>query len=117
MSALPPPPPDSINTLPLIASAALACLRFKRATETLRAQAGQPGGNDLEALMAALASAWPPEKPTAQLQYDGSSLSVVLPAGWRADEMAQLRTRLSAQGLAVSSESDALVTVRRAVHP
>ncbi len=91
--------------------------QMQRATETLRAQAGQPGGNDLEALMAALARAWPPEKPTAQLQYDGSSLTVALPAGWRADEMAQLRTRLSAQGLAVSSESDALVTVRRAVHP
>ena len=39
--------------------------------------AGQPGGNDLEALMSALASSWPPDQPTAGLQYDGSSLTVI----------------------------------------
>ena len=37
-----------------------APLQMQRETEALRAAAGQAGDNDLEALMGAVATAWPP---------------------------------------------------------
>jgi general secretion pathway protein L len=90
-----------------------ASVQMRTETESLRTMAGQPGGNDLEALMSALASSWPPEQPTAGLQYDGSSLTVMPPPGWGPTELEQVRSKLSASGLQVET-ADGRVTVRRA---
>lgn len=86
--------------------------QMRRETEALRAQAGQAGGNDLEALMAVVASAWPPEQPTAGLQYDGNSLTVMPPASWGPAELDQFRSRLGTTGVQVES-ADGRLTVRR----
>ncbi len=90
-----------------------APVQMRRETEALRAMAGQAGGNDLESLMAAVASAWPPEQPTAGLQYDGSSLTVMPPASWGAVELDEFRRKLGAAGVQVES-ADGRLTVRRA---
>ena len=92
-----------------------AAAQMQRETEALRAAAGQPGDNDLEALMAAVASAWPPEQPTAGMQYDGSSLTLMPPASWGPPELDQFRSKLSAAGLQVDT-ADGRLTVRRAPH-
>lgn len=86
--------------------------QMRRETEALRAQAGQPGGNDLESLMGVVASAWPPEQPTAGLQYDGSSLTVMPPASWGRAEMDQFRTKLGTAGVQVEVVENRL-TVKR----
>jgi general secretion pathway protein L len=90
-----------------------AAAQMQRETETLRAQAGQAGDNDLEALMGAVASAWPPEQPTAGLQYDGSALTLMPPASWGSAELDQFRSKLGAAGVQVES-ADGRLTVRRA---
>lgn len=89
-----------------------AGVQMRRETEALRAQAGQAGDNDLEALMAAVAGAWPAEQPTAGLQYDGSSLSVMPPSSWGPAELEQFRAKLSAVGVQVDT-ADGRLTVRR----
>lgn len=86
--------------------------QMRRETEALRAQAGQSGGNDLEALMGVVATAWPPEQPTAGLQYDGSSLTLMPPASWGPSDLDQFRSKLSAAGVQVES-NDGRLTVRR----
>jgi general secretion pathway protein L len=86
--------------------------QMRRETEALRAQAGQPGGNDLEALMAVVASAWPPEQPTAGLNYDGSALTLMAPASWGPAETDQFRNKLNAAGVQVETDQNRL-TVRR----
>lgn len=89
-----------------------APLQMQRETEALRAAAGQPGDNDLEALMAAVASAWPVDKPTGGLQYDGSTLIVMPPAGWGQPDIDGLRERLAAAGVTVEPV-DGRLAVRR----
>jgi general secretion pathway protein L len=89
-----------------------APVQMRRETETLRAQAGQAGDNDLEALMAAVATAWPPEQPTAGLQYDGSVLTVMPPASWGPAELDRFRSKLGTAGVQVES-ADGRLTVHR----
>lgn len=86
--------------------------QMRRETEALRAQAGQAGGNDLEALMAAVASAWPPAQPTAGLQYDGSSLTLMPPASWSPGDIEAFRQKLGTSGIQVDT-ADGRLTVRR----
>ena len=99
---------------PQIGSVLDAPVQMQRETEALRAAAGQPGDNDLEALMGAVATAWPPERPTASLQYDGTALTLSPPADWGPDALEQLRTRLGATGIEVEPLGDGRVSVRRA---
>ena len=88
-----------------------APVQMRRETEALRALAGQAGDNDLEALMAAVASAWPPEQPTSGLQYDGTSLTVMPPAAWGPADLDRFRSKLGASGIQVES-ADGRLTVR-----
>ncbi len=92
-----------------------AQVQMQKETEALRAQAGQPADNDLEALMAAVAAAWPNDQAAAGLQYDGNSLVLQPPPNWGPAELAQLRSKLSASGLQIEF-GDGRLTVRRAVH-
>ncbi len=90
-----------------------AQVQMQRETEALRAQAGQAGDNDLEALMAAVAIAWPPAQPAAALQYDGASLILMPPATWGPAELEQMRNRLSGSGVQIEF-ADGRLSVRRA---
>jgi general secretion pathway protein L len=98
---------------PQVQSVLDAPTQMRTETESLRAMAGQPGGNDLEALMGALATAWPPLQPTPGLQYDGNALSVMPPPSWGPSDMDQLRNKLGLAGYQVET-ADGRVTVRRA---
>ncbi len=100
------------DTHPQVQAVLDAPLQMQRETDMLRAAAGQPGDNDLEALMGAVASAWPVDRPTGGLQYDGSSLSLMPPAGWGQTELDGLRDRLAAAGLRVEL-SDGRIVVNR----
>ena len=99
---------------PQITAVLDAPLQMQRETEALRAAAGQPGDNDLEALMSAVASAWPVDKPTGGLQYDGNSLSVMPPAGWGQNDLDGLRDRLAAAGYSVEIADGRIVVHRSA---
>ena len=99
---------------PQVSAVLDAPVQMQRETEALRAAAGQAGDNDLEALMGAVATAWPPERPTASIQYDGTSLTLSPPAGWGPDELAQFRARLGAAGIEVEPLGDGRMNVRRA---
>jgi general secretion pathway protein L len=90
-----------------------APVQMQRETDTLRAQAGEPGGNDLESLMALVATAWPREMPSASLRYDGQALSVAPPAGWGPGDIEAFRAQLGAAGAQVDTQADGLLTVRR----
>lgn len=90
-----------------------APVQMARETDALRAQAGEAGANDLETLMAVVATAWPAEKPSSALRYDGQSLTVAPPAGWGPSEMEQFRVQLGAAGVQVDAEADGRLTVRR----
>jgi general secretion pathway protein L len=90
-----------------------APLQMTRETESLRAQAGQPGTVDLESLMQAVAAAWVGETPSRGMSYDGASLSVVLPAEWGPSQIDEVRTRLQGAGYQVE-QAEGQLTVRRA---
>ncbi len=90
-----------------------APLQMTRETESLRAQAGQPGAADLESLMQAVAAAWVGEAPSRGLSYDGASLSVVLPAEWGPSQIDEVRMRLQGAGYQVE-QAEGQLTVRRA---
>ncbi len=91
-----------------------APVQMKRETETLRAASGQPGDNDMDALMMAAASAWSGTTPARGLSYDGSSLSLTPPANWSPTDIEQFRSRLQAAGFSAEPGSDGQVVLRRA---
>jgi general secretion pathway protein L len=90
-----------------------APVQMQRETDTLRMQAGEPGANDLESLMALAATAWPPDTASASLRYDGQSLTVAPPTGWGPGEIEQFRVQLGAAGVQVDTEADGHLTLRR----
>lgn len=75
-----------------------APLQMQRETERLRAAAGRPGAADLEALLAAAASAWPDGTgPVQTLRFDSGSLTLAA-MGWGAPQVQQFRDRLRGAG-------------------
>ena len=91
-----------------------AYAQMQKETEVLRASAGQVGDSDLESLMAAAATVWPSDQPSASLQYDGTSLTLTPPRTWSPADIEQIRGRLNAAGISMESASDGRVTLRRA---
>jgi general secretion pathway protein L len=90
-----------------------APLQMRRETDTLRAQAGQPGESDMDALMQAVAAAWMGDAAVRGMSYDGSALVVILPAEWGPSQADQVRTRLLNAGYTVE-QADGQLTVRHA---
>lgn len=75
-----------------------APLQMRRETELLRAQAGQPGEQDLETLLAAAARAWPAERaPADSLRFETGLLTLPL-QGWAPQQIEQFRAALQAEG-------------------
>ena len=80
-----------------------APLQMQRETETLRAAAGVPGTQDLEALLGAAASAWPQgQGPVPSLRFDPGQLSVAT-TGWSDTEQQEFAGRLRSQGWRVEA--------------
>ncbi len=90
-----------------------APLQMRRETDTLRAQAGQPGANDMDALMQAVAAAWIGDAPVRGMSYDGAALIVVLPAEWSPVQADQIRSRLQNADYTVD-QAEGQLTIRRA---
>jgi len=89
-----------------------APVQMTRETDRLRAAAGRAGDADLEALLAAAASAWPDGLgPVQSVRYETGRLTVAAP-GWGEPQMAQFRERLRAAGYA-AEVADGLVKVTR----
>lgn len=88
-----------------------APVQMKRETDTLRTQAGQLGATDLEALLQAVAVAWPGDAPLKGLAYDGSSLALVPPEGWASGQREQFGQRLTELGHAFTTNG-AQLTIR-----
>lgn len=78
--------------------------QMQRELDTLRAQAGELGEQDLETLVLALAQAWPPERgPIETLQFEGGRLSLQR-AGFDDAQVEALRQRLASEGWSLQAE-------------
>jgi general secretion pathway protein L len=89
-----------------------APLQMQRETAALRAAAGRAGEDDLEAALAAAASAWPEGRGPAQaLQFVPGRLTLAVDA-WREADVNALRTRLRPAGWDVEAAGGRL-TLRR----
>ena len=85
-----------------------APLQMQRELGALRTQAGALGEQDLEALIAALAVAWPAERgPLEALSYENGRLSLPA-AGWSEAQTAQLRQALASEGWQLQAEAGRL---------
>jgi general secretion pathway protein L len=83
--------------------------QMQRETDRLRAAAGRPGDNDLEALMSAAAAAWPDSQgPVQALRFEGGRLSLTAP-GWTEDELAAFSQRLQAAGFSAERSDGRIV--------
>jgi general secretion pathway protein L len=104
------------STFPNVRAVLDAPLQMRRETEVLRAAAGRPGENDLEALLGAAASAWPDgQGPVQMLRFEPGRLTLSAP-GWNEQQIAQFRDRLRPGGWAVDS-AEGRVTLSRAAAP
>lgn len=91
-----------------------APLQMQRETDALRNAAGQPGDNDLEALLAAAASAWPPGQPPAQgLRFEPGQLGLVV-VGWSPEDVRGFSERLRPLGYAAEAGQGGVVLKARA---
>jgi general secretion pathway protein L len=89
-----------------------APLQMQRETERLRAAAGRAGAADLEALLAAAASAWPDGTgPVQTLRFDSGSLTLAA-VGWGAPQVQQFRDRLRGAGYAAEFAEGRVVVSR-----
>ncbi len=87
-------------------------LQMQRELNLLRAQAGELGEQDLEAMLAALASHWPEARgPVEALNFETGQLSLPA-AGWSDEQLDQLRRQLASEGWELSPEQGRLLMRR-----
>lgn len=85
---------------------------MQREVQALRTLAGRPGDNDLEPLLQAAASAWPPERPPVDnLRYEQGRLTLGA-AGWSEPQIAAFRNQLQPAGWSVEASEGRLVLSR-----
>ena len=86
--------------------------QMRRELEALRAQAGELGEQDLEALIAALAASWPESRgPIEALNYETGQLSLPR-AGFGDEQIEQLRRQLASEGWQLQQEQGRLILKR-----
>jgi general secretion pathway protein L len=101
------------STFPQVRTVLDAPLQMQRETELLRAAAGHPGDNDLEALLGAAASAWPEgQAPVQTLRFEPGRLTLSAP-GWSEQQLSQFRERLRPGGWTVESAEGRISLSRR----
>ncbi|MBH9552409.1 type II secretion system protein GspL [Inhella gelatinilytica] len=101
------------QAFPRVLAVADAPLQMQREMDLLRAQTGQLGDQDFEALMAAATAAWPEDRgPTEALSFESGQLS--WPAtGWADAQVELMRQRLASMGWSLNAEAGRL-TLRKA---
>ncbi|MFZ5543574.1 MAG: type II secretion system protein GspL [Pseudomonadota bacterium] len=102
------------KTYPNVRAVIDAPVQMQRETESLRAAAGKPGENDLEALLQAAASAWPPDRPPVEmLRFEPGRLTLAA-TGWTPEQVAQFRSQLRPAGWQVEFDAGRLTLTRAA---
>ena len=87
---------------------------MQRATDSLRAAAGRPGETDLEPMLAAAASAWPPDRPPVEnLKYEPGRLTLAA-QGWSPEQVTQFVNQLRPSGWLVEPANGTLTLSRAA---
>ncbi len=95
---------DLTATFPTVKTVYDAPAQAAKEIDTLRAAAGIPGEADLETLLQAAESAWPPGRPPVEaLKYETGRLGVSS-AGWQPNEIDQFRSQLRASGVDVEDD-------------
>lgn len=85
---------------------------MQREAQALRTLAGKPGDTDLETMLQAAASAWPPERPPVDtLRFEPGRLTLSA-VGWSDAQVAQFRSLLAPGGWSVESSEGRLVLSR-----
>jgi len=88
-------------------------LQMARELEALRAQGGELGHRDLEALIAALAASWPESRgPIEALNFETGQLSLPR-AGFSDEQVEQLRRQLASEGWDLQQEQGRLILKHR----
>lgn len=88
--------------------------QMRRETDTLRAAAGRPGESDLEPMLAAAASAWPPDRPPVEnLKYEPGRLTLAA-QGWSPEQVTQFVNQLRPSGWLVEPANGTLTLSRAA---
>ncbi|MDR7331038.1 type II secretion system protein GspL [Roseateles asaccharophilus] len=88
-------------------------VQMQRNMDLLRASAGSVGDQDLEALLAAAATAWPADRPPAEaLAFEPGRLTVSA-QGWAQPQIDNFRTQLLADGWQLDA-SEGKLTLSRA---
>ncbi len=86
------------TTFPQVRAVIDAPAQMQKEIDLLRASAGKPGESDLEPLMYAAESAWPPSRAAADgLKYEPGRLTISS-AGWSPQEVEAFRSRLRPLG-------------------
>ncbi|MEP7056251.1 MAG: type II secretion system protein GspL [Caldimonas sp.] len=85
---------------------------MQRETQALRALAGKPGEADLEPMLQAAASAWPPDRPVENFRFEPGRLSLAA-IGWNDAQIEQFRNALRPGGWRVDA-GEGRVTLSRA---
>jgi general secretion pathway protein L len=102
------------TTFPSVRVVLDAPAQMRRATDDLRTAAGKPGDTDLEPMLQAAASAWPPDRPPVDtLRFEPGKLTLSA-NGWTPEQVAQFRSQLHAGGWQVDSSGGQLVLSRAA---
>ncbi|MFT7723100.1 MAG: type II secretion system protein GspL [Roseateles sp.] len=90
-----------------------APVQMQKELDLLRARAGSVGEQDLEALLAAAATAWPADRPPAEaLAFEPGRLTLSAP-GWAPAQVDNFRTQLQSDGWQLEA-GDGRLTVSRA---
>lgn len=90
-----------------------APIQMQKQLDLLRATAGSVGEQDLEALLAAAAAAWPADRPpTEALAFEPGRLTVSA-QGWAPAQIDNFRTQLRSEGWQLDT-SDGKLTISRA---
>lgn len=90
-----------------------APVQMQKQLDLLRASAGSVGEQDLEALLAAAASAWPADRPpTEALAFEPGRLTVSA-QGWAAAQIDNFRNQLRSEGWQLDA-SEGKLTISRA---
>jgi general secretion pathway protein L len=90
-----------------------APVQMQKQLDLLRASAGSVGEQDLEALLAAAAMAWPADRPpTEALAFEPGRLTVSA-QGWAPNQIDNFRTQLRSEGWQLDA-SEGKLTISRA---
>jgi general secretion pathway protein L len=100
------------DTFPQVRAIQNPPVQMGKEVDLLRAAAGRPGDADLEPLLYAAESAWPPTRgPVESLKFEPGRLSLAA-TGWTPQEIDRFRTQLKAAGVAVEASAGRMTLSR-----